>query len=166
MTNFKKHEQSVDVQVRTRFYDKTGAELHGVIEYDINTGYGKRVKLDSDPKQGIIEPFYCGDGILEVDGNAFDKTHGYDEDKLDAIITMIGMNLSRNANPRAYEEMMQHLTNINRHRVKPRPTPSPPGPPEPQAQPSGLYDLETARMSEKEKDSTKKQIPSTHKGQT
>lgn len=152
MTVFKKHEHPLDVQLRTKIFDQNGAELSGVIEYDVNSGYGKRVKLGSDPKHGLIEEFYCGNGILELDGNTFDNSegHGYDEDKIDAIIQMVLSNVSRNANPRAYEELLEHLTNMNRRRARPPVPPSPPGPPSPPAQASGLYEIEAEERKKRD----------------
>ena len=103
-----KHQDSLDVQVRTKFLDKEGHEMPGVIEYDTATGYGKRIK---DARLGLIEDFYQKDGSAEIDGNNFDDTN-HDDDKIDAIKTLIDMNVHRNdAN---YTDLLDHHTKLHK----------------------------------------------------
>jgi hypothetical protein len=111
MTIHKKHEDSLHVQIRTKILDQYGNPIQGAIEYDPSTGWGKRIK---DPTLGLIETFYCKDGSLEVDGHNFDDTN-HDVDKVDAIKTLIELNVSRGTPE--YETILQkHIDNVRNER--------------------------------------------------
>ena len=92
MTRHKKHDDILDVQIRTKILDQYGNPIPGAIEYDPATGYGKRIK---DASLGLVEDFYCKDGSLEMDGHNFDDTN-HDEDEVDSIREMITLKVSRN----------------------------------------------------------------------
>jgi hypothetical protein len=111
MTIHKKHEDSLHVQIRTKILDQYGNPIQGAIEYDPSTGWGKRIK---DPTLGLIETFYCKDGSLEVDGHNFDDTN-HDPDKVDAIKTLIELNVNRGTPE--YEAILQkHIDNVRNER--------------------------------------------------
>lgn len=97
-----KHENSLDVQIRTKILDEYGNPITGAIEYDPATGFGKRIK---DPALGLIESFYCKDGSVELDGHNFDDTNSHDQDKVDSIREMIDLKVSRDTPE--YEDMLK-----------------------------------------------------------
>jgi len=103
MTKHVKHEDSHDVQLRTKFRDEYGNEMEGVIEYDPVSGSGKRIK---DPKLGIVEGFFRKGGSIEIDGHNFDDTN-QDEDEIDAIREVNNMNVNRSSNPELYADMVR-----------------------------------------------------------
>src|SRR5207344_1801755 len=92
MTTHKKHEDSLHVQIRTKILDKYGNPILGAVEYDPSTGWGKRIT--GNPSLGITEDFYSKDGSIEIDGHNFDDTN-HDVDKVEAIKTLIDLNVSR-----------------------------------------------------------------------
>jgi hypothetical protein len=100
----KKHEDSLDVQVRTKFLDEYGNPLEGAIEYDPSTGFGKRIK---DPKLGLVESFYRGGGHIEVDGHTF-TADNHDENKVNAIRTLIDAKVARGT-PEYEQLLKQHV---------------------------------------------------------
>ena len=108
MTRHKKHDDILDVQIRTKILDQYGNPIEGAIEYDPATGYGKRIK---DPTLGLVEDFYCKDGSIEIEGHNFDDTN-HDEDEVDSIREMITLKVSRN-DPN-YQQMLQ--TKVNQKR--------------------------------------------------
>lgn len=105
-----KHEDSLDIQIRTKILDEYGNPIIGAIEYDPATGFGKRIK---DPALGLIESFYCKDGSVELDGHNFDDTNSHDQDKLTSIKEMIDLKVSRDTPE--YEDMLK--AKINQKRV-------------------------------------------------
>lgn len=105
-----KHEDSLDIQIRTKILDEYGNPITGAIEYDPATGFGKRIK---DPALGLIESFYCKDGSVELDGHNFDDTNSHDQDKLTSIKEMIDLKVSRDTPE--YEDMLK--AKINQKRV-------------------------------------------------
>lgn len=92
MTRHRKHDDILDVQIRTKILDEYGNPIIGALEYDPATGYGKRIK---DPTLGLTEDFYCKDGSIEIDGQNFDDTN-HDEDTVNSIREMITLKVSRN----------------------------------------------------------------------
>jgi hypothetical protein len=108
MTRHKKHDDILDVQIRTKILDEYGNPIQGAIEYDPSTGFGKRIK---DPTLGLVEDFYCKDGSVELDGHNFDDTN-HDEDEVNSIREMITLKVSRN-DP-AYHDMLQAKVNQKR----------------------------------------------------
>lgn len=113
MTTHKKHEDTEHVQIRTKILDQYGNPIPGAIEYDPATGYGKRIKLGSE-KEGIIEPFYCKDGSIEVDGHNFDDTN-HDPDKVEAIKTLINLNVNR-TQPEYADILSKHVDNVRQEK--------------------------------------------------
>lgn len=105
MTRHKKHDDNLDVQIRTKILDQYGNPIEGAIEYDPATGYGKRIK---DPTLGLVEDFYAKDGSLEIDGQNFDDTN-HDPDEVDSIKEMINLRVSRN-DP-SYHDMLKEKVN-------------------------------------------------------
>lgn len=101
MTKHKKHDDSLDIQVRTKILDEYGNPIEGAIEYDPSTGFGKRIK---DPALGLVEDFYRKDGSIEIDGHNFDDTN-HDPDKVDSIKEMITLKVSRDTPE--YEDMLK-----------------------------------------------------------
>ena len=118
----KKHDDSLDVQVRTKILDQYGNPVIGAIEYDPSTGFGKRIK---DPTLGLVEDFYCKDGSIELDGHNFDDTN-HDQTEVDSIREMITLKVNRN-DP-TYHEMLQAKINQKRDEDKQK---NPGGKPEP-----------------------------------
>lgn len=108
MTRHKKHDDILDVQIRTKILDQYGNPIEGAIEYDPATGYGKRIK---DPALGLTEEFYCKDGSLEMDGHNFDDTN-HDTDEVDSIREMITLRVSRNDPD--YHDMLKAKVNQKR----------------------------------------------------
>ena len=108
MTRHKKHDDILDVQIRTKILDQYGNPIEGAIEYDPATGYGKRIK---DPTLGLVEDFYCKDGSIEIEGHNFDDTN-HDEDEVDSIREMITLKVNRN-DPE-YHQMLQAKVNQKR----------------------------------------------------
>jgi hypothetical protein len=104
MPTHKKHEDSLDVQVRTRFLDEYGNPLEGAIEYDPTTGFGKRIK---DPKLGLVESFYRGGGHIEIEGHTF-TADNHDENKINAIRTLIDAKVARGT-PEYEQLLKQHV---------------------------------------------------------
>ena len=109
MTRHKKHDDILDVQIRTKILDQYGNPIQGAIEYDPATGYGKRIK---DPVLGLTEDFYCKDGSLEIDGQNFDDTN-HDEDEVNSIKEMITLKVSRNDPD--YHDMLKAKVNQKRN---------------------------------------------------
>jgi hypothetical protein len=103
----KKHEDSLDVQVRTRILDEYGNEMAGVIEYDPVSGFGKRIKLDARPDSGFVEPFFRKGGSIEIDGHTFDADN-HDENKVNAIRTLIDAKVARGT-PEYEQLLKQHI---------------------------------------------------------
>lgn len=101
MVTHKKHDDSLDIQVRTKILDEYGNPIEGAIEYDPSTGFGKRIK---DPTLGLIEDFYRKDGSIEIDGHNFDDTN-HDPDQVDSIKEMITLKVSRDTPE--YEDMLK-----------------------------------------------------------
>ena len=114
MVRYQKHQDSLDVQVRTKFLDQEGHEMKGVIEYDPVTGYGKRIK---DSEKGLVEDFFRADGHMELDGHTF-TSDNHNEEKVEAIKTVIKMGVNRNKDPKTYEDLISHHTNLNRSNTK------------------------------------------------
>ena len=108
MTRHKKHDDILDVQIRTKILDQYGNPIEGAIEYDPATGYGKRIK---DPTLGLVEDFYAKDGSLEIDGQNFDDTN-HDTDEVDGIREMITLKVSRNDPD--YHDMLKAKVNQKR----------------------------------------------------
>ena len=106
-----KHDDSIDIQIRTKFFDEEGHQMENVIEYDPASGYGKRIKLDGPP--GTIEQFYRLGGHLELDGNTF-TAESHDEDKVDAIRETIDEKVNRHLEPERYEQKIQQKTDMRR----------------------------------------------------
>ena len=112
MAKHVKHEDSLDVQVRTKFLDEYGTPMEGVIEYDPVTGFGKRIK---DPTLGLIENFYRKGGHAEIDGHTFtDENH--DDNKIQAIKTLIDAKVARGTE--TYEDQLKHHIAVNRANEK------------------------------------------------
>ena len=108
MTRHKKHEDSLDVQIRTKILDEYGNPMEGVIEYDPKTGYGKRIK---DAKTGLIEEFYRGGGHIEIDGHTFtDENH--DIHRINAVKTLIDAKVARGTPE--YEQLLKHHIDASR----------------------------------------------------
>jgi len=107
-----KHQDSLDVQVRTRFLDEYGNVMEGVIEYDPKTGFGKRIK---DPKLGLVEDFYRGGGHFEIDGHTF-TADNQDQNEIDAVTTLIDAKVARGTPE--YDELLKHHKDINRQKEK------------------------------------------------
>src|SRR5215831_12838698 len=119
MTKHIKHDDILDVQIRTKILDEYGNPIQGAIEYDPATGYGKRIK---DPALGLVEDFYCKDGSIEIDGQNFDDTN-HDEDTVNSIREMITLKVNRNDPD--YNDMLKAKVNQKRDekaKVKPQPT--------------------------------------------
>ena len=108
MAKHSRHQDSLNVQIRTKFLDKSGHEMPGVIEYDPATGYGKRVK---DAQRGLIEDFYAADGSVEIDGHNFDDTN-HDEHRIAAIKTLINMGVTKNSQA-GYNDLLDHHTKLH-----------------------------------------------------
>jgi hypothetical protein len=108
MTRHKKHDDILDVQIRTKILDQYGNPIDGAIEYDPSTGMGKRIK---DPTLGLVEDFYCKDGSIELDGQNFDDTN-HNEDEIDSIREMITLKVSRNDPD--YNDMLKAKVNQKR----------------------------------------------------
>lgn len=113
MTIHKKHEDNLNVQVRTKILDMYGNPISGAIEYDPSTGYGKRIK---DPALGLIEPFYHKDGSIEVDGHNFDDTN-HDPDKVEAIKTLIDLKVNRST-PEYDDILAKHVDNVRQEKQR------------------------------------------------
>jgi len=113
MVSHKKHEDILDVQVRTRILDEYGNLIHGAIEYDPSTGYGKRIK---DPALGLVESFFRQGGSVEIDGHNFDDTN-QDEDRVAAIKDMITLHVNRNTPE--YEDLLRQHVDQNRKNKHP-----------------------------------------------
>ena len=107
-----KHQDSLDVQVRTRFLDEYGNVMEGVIEYDPKTGFGKRIK---DPKLGLVENFYRGGGHFEIDGHTF-TDENQDQNEIDAVRTLIDAKVARGTPE--YDELLKHHRDTNRQKEK------------------------------------------------
>lgn len=112
MTRHRKHDDSLDIQVRTKILDEYGNPIEGAIEYDPATGFGKRIK---DPALGLVEDFYRKDGSIEIDGHNFDGTN-HDPDKVDSIKEMITLKVSRDTPE--YEDMLKAKVSQKRDEVR------------------------------------------------
>lgn len=108
MTKHIKHEDTFDVQVRTKILDMYGNPIEGAIEYDPVTGFGKKIV---DPKLGIVADFFHKDGSIEVDGHNFDDTN-YDDTKVKAVTDLV--NLKVNRNDPTYEDQLNQHVKLNR----------------------------------------------------
>lgn len=111
MVTHKKHDDSLDIQVRTKILDEYGNPIEGAIEYDPSTGFGKRIK---DPALGLVEDFYRKDGSIEIDGHNFDDTN-HDPDQVDSIREMIALKVSRDTPE--YEDMLKLKVSQKRDEV-------------------------------------------------
>lgn len=111
MVKFEKSKDSVDVQLRTKVYDKEGHEQFGIIEYDPNTGYGKKI---IDAEKGIVRDWYCLGGYIEIDGHTF-TADNTDTDKVDAVKEMVDAKVTREKDPKVYDDLLVNY--INRHRA-------------------------------------------------
>lgn len=112
MTKHKKHEDTFDVQVRTKILDMYGNPIEGAIEYDPVSGFGKRIV---DPKLGIVADFFQKDGSVEIDGHNFDDSN-YDDTKVKAVTDLV--NLKVNRNDPTYEDQLQQHVKLNREADK------------------------------------------------
>jgi len=108
-----KHNDILDVQLRTRFLDMYGNEMAGVIEYDPQTGQGKRIALGGADK-GLIEGFIQKGGFVELDGQTFSEDNDNDPDTVEAIKTVISMKINRNKDPQIYEDEVKHHAELNK----------------------------------------------------
>lgn len=108
MAKHRKHEDSFDVQVRTKILDMYGNPIEGAIEYDPVSGFGKKIV---DPKLGITADFFYKDGSVEIDGHNFDSTN-YDDTKVEAVTNLV--NLKVNRNDPTYEDQLQQHVKLNR----------------------------------------------------
>ena len=118
MTKHIKHDDILDVQIRTKILDEYGNPIQGAIEYDPATGFGKRIK---DPTLGLTEDFYCKDGSIEIDGQNFDDTN-HDEDTVNSIREMITLKVNRNDPD--YNDMLKAKVNQKRNEAKLKATPT------------------------------------------
>lgn len=109
MPTHKKHEDILDVQIRTKFLDEYGNPIQGAIEYDPTTGYGKRVK---DPVLGLTEDFYYKGGHVEIDGHTFNEDTPHDEEKIASIKEMI--KIGTNREDPGYADMLVNFVNSRR----------------------------------------------------
>jgi len=112
MTTHKKHDDSLDIQVRTKFLDQYGNPIAGAIEYDPATGWGKRIK---DPTLGLVEDFFVKDGSIELDGHNFDDTN-HDEQEIQAVKELITLKVNRN-DP-TYDDLLKTKVNQKRDEDK------------------------------------------------
>src|SRR5690242_276716 len=118
MGTFKKHEDTLDIQIRTKFLDVYGNEMPGVIEYDPATGIGKRLKIDAPPSSGLTESFFHAGGSIELDGRNFDDTN-QDDDVIQAIKDVVKSKISRSTDPTVYDEMIRQHIDQNRKNKNP-----------------------------------------------
>lgn len=122
MAKHVKSKDSLDVQVRTKFYDEYGNEMQGVLEYDPKTGFGKRIK---DAERGLVEDFYRGGGHFEIDGHTF-TADNQDENEIAAITTLIDAKVARGTPE--YEQLLKHHIDVNRQNERDKNKPGPPTP--------------------------------------
>lgn len=107
----KKHEDNLNVQIRTKILDMYGNPIPGAIEYDPATGFGKRIK---DAQLGLVEDFFYKDGSVEIDGHNFDDTND-DPDQAEAIKTLIDINVNRSSPD--YETLLQkHVDKVRKEK--------------------------------------------------
>lgn len=112
MAKHTKHDDSLDVQIRTKFLDQYGNPIQGAIEYDPATGFGKRIK---DANLGLVEDFYVKDGSIEIDGHNFDDTN-QDDTEVDSIKELITLKVNRN-DP-TYDDLLKAKVNTKRDEDK------------------------------------------------